>query len=360
MATLKEQYAALIEQNAALIEQNRQLGTALHTLAGTLLDREPPAVQTRTADDKGKTLVEFIRNDWLPTKRGLSENTRQKYIALMPHIERAFPAVRLGDVDYTSVNRFVDTLLECMTLATAKQIITNILHPALKLAKKWHLIADDPAEGIEFPKNPAKQRRAATNEELKALERQAKTHRLAFTIPLLYMTGLRRGELLALEWNDIDFATKTIRIDKAYIHNTSHGNALVSPKTKTSYRLIPIHADLLPILKAERAKADREGKHFVVSQAKHDKQVSPTEYGRIFRGWKDGACVGRDISPHTMRHTYATRLADAGIDEISIMRLMGHADTRITVGTYIDKKGDIEALRKASSVLCLANEQKVP
>ena len=169
-------------------------------------------------------------------------------------------------------------------------------------------------------------------------------------------TGLRIGEVCALSWEDVDLQNHIIRVRHtvARVKNTNtesrNSTCLIidSPKTKASIRDIPISSSLLPILLSIKKEASSQ---YVISKA--DNFVSPRtleyQYRRLIQ--KSGITV---VNYHALRHTFATRCIEAGVDVKSLSEILGHANVNITLNTYVHssmelKKTQIEKLTSFSA-----------
>lgn len=170
-------------------------------------------------------------------------------------------------------------------------------------------------------------------------------------ILLAMHAGLRIGEVCALKWENIDFNTKMIQIRNTITRikntdtNTNNKTILVigTPKTDSSYRDIPINSKLIHYLTLAKkiSKSD-----YVVSDK--DSFVSPRtfeyRYHKILR-----QCGVEELNFHALRHTFATRCIELGVDVKTLSELLGHSNVNITLNTYVhssmeQKRNQIEKL----------------
>ncbi len=150
-------------------------------------------------------------------------------------------------------------------------------------------------------------------------------------------TGLRIGEVCALTWNDIDLSNHIIHIrhtiSRVKSTNNSDGSKSVLildvPKTKASTRDIPISSALYSIL---AGACFRTRDHFIVSDSSQFLSPRTYEY-RYHRLLKE--CGVEQINYHALRHTFATRCIEAGVDVKSLSEILGHANVGITLNTYV-------------------------
>ena len=166
----------------------------------------------------------------------------------------------------------------------------------------------------------------------------------------LYM-GLRIGEVCGLKWDDIDFIAKTIHV-KHTVERIININAnqndnktilvLCEPKSITSNRIIPIPSRIFPLL--NRYKNNRG---FII-KGKTYEYTDPRVFQNSFHKCLD-SCKLRSINYHTLRHTFATRCIEAGVDIKSLSEMLGHSSVNITLNTYVHSS--LEHKRKQIELL---------
>ncbi len=147
--------------------------------------------------------------------------------------------------------------------------------------------------------------------------------------------GLRIGEVCALEWSDLDMENHTIRIRKTVsrIQDREHPGKSVlildTPKTESSRRCVPLCTWMVPMLTELQ---NRQGGSFVLTPK--EQFLSPRTYDDRFHRLLARAGVQK-INYHALRHTFATRCVEAGMDVKSLSELLGHANTAVTLNTYV-------------------------
>ena len=171
---------------------------------------------------------------------------------------------------------------------------------------------------------------------------------------LLAYTGLRIGEALALEWEDIDFAAGTVKVSKTLYNpnNNMKDYILTPPKTKTSVRIVTMPQHLKQVLAAHKVESNRyrmafgSAWHLPPGSRQGFVFTSPTHPGRpltyrFVQSRLDRLQKLMDhppavrIHPHIFRHTHASLLAEAGVDLVNIMKRLGHADDKTTKKIYL-------------------------
>ena len=148
-------------------------------------------------------------------------------------------------------------------------------------------------------------------------------------------TGMRIGEVCALTWEDIDFSEHIIHV-RSTVARVKNGLIIDRPKTKSSLRDIPITSVLLPLLLAMK---QRSNSRFVISD--NGSFISPRTYE--YRYHRLLARYGiPSICYHSLRHTFATRCFEVGVDVKSLSEILGHANVSITLNTYVHSSMDLK------------------
>lgn len=185
------------------------------------------------------------------------------------------------------------------------------------------------ADKLKRPKLKEKPVECFTFAEQKHIEQavlNGKKDKLYGIILCLY-SGLRIGELIALQWSDIDFAKGILTVSKS-CHDGKDGIVIYEPKTSSSRRVIPLPKQLLPILKGIKKKSDSP---FVVSS--NGKPVSVRSYQRSFELFLKKLKISHK-GFHSLRHTFATRAIECGMDVKTLSEILGHKNPTVTLNRY--------------------------
>lgn len=219
--------------------------------------------------------------------------------------------------------------------ATSTNLMLTVLNLAFEYACDMEMIEQNPCSRLRRAPEDAKKVEAFTKEEQRLLEQaiaQSNDRRL-FGILLCLYTGLRIGELLGLEWQDVDLIEGIIHIDKTvYREKDDNGNWRVcidTPKTKSSAREIPLPSYIAEMLRIQSESAQSR---YVVENKKGER-MSIRSYQYMFERLTEKAGV-RKLNFHALRHTFATRAIECGMDIKTLSEIMGHKNASITLNRY--------------------------
>lgn len=251
----------------------------------------------------------------------------------------------LGDYDMAEISviilqRFIAELLANGNKKTKQGLSANFVNTVISVLqnslKTAHLIGLTPeyvANKIKRPKTVEKQVDCFTVSEQKQIEHyvlNCKKDKL-FGVVLCLYTGLRIGELLALSWSDIDF-TKGLLFVSKNCHDGNDGDNHIriidSPKTVHSRRVIPIPKQLMPLLKSLKKRSNCD---YIIADG--DKPVFVRSYQRTFELLLKKLGITHK-GFHSLRHTFATRALECGMDVKTLSELLGHKNATITLNRY--------------------------
>ncbi|MBQ7163802.1 MAG: site-specific integrase [Clostridia bacterium] len=270
-------------------------------------------------------------------KPSVKPRTFSRYeIAVKHHIEPSLGSDEVNSLTPLAVQRFVNGLLESGNLkrngglsANTVNVIITVLKKSLDYAVLAGEANENPAAHVVRPRRREKQVECFTLTEQKKIEAAVKNSGKdkLFGITLCLYTGLRVGELLALEWKDIDLVKSELSVTKS-CHDSPLGIITDEPKTPSSVRVIPLPKQLLPLLKALK-KNSRSPR--VISNG--GKDVCVRSYQRSFELLlKKLGLPRRGI--HSLRHTFATRALECGMDVKTLSEILGHKNPMVTLNRY--------------------------
>lgn len=254
----------------------------------------------------------------------------------------------------------------------------NMLHKALKQAVGNQMIANNPAEYVILPKVVTPSIKVLDVREQQMLLDACKGERWEIAVQISLWTGLRIGELLALRQSDFKMSdniyyldiTKSLQRVKNY-SDESNGNSTMlhesGTKTENSKREIPLPPYLSDIIAkhftGQKAAADasfglyKTDPYIVCNEIGN--YIDPSTYRKWFKSITEKVGLSGRITPHTLRHTFASTALKCGVDLKNISDVLGHYSTSFTARTYIhtDLKGKYEAMTAMYKVF-EGNERK--
>jgi len=215
--------------------------------------------------------------------------------------------------------------------STTVRSVHLALHCAFERAVKERLIPRNPTDDCIAPKVQKVEMKTLLPEHLKAYLDAANARNV---LPMFYLelvSGLRKGELVALLWSDLDVEHKTISVSKQYVRNPSGEVMLSRPKTETSVRQVSIPQDAVDLLIQEHNKHPDNPYMFpspVTGEMYHPDSVVKL-HEKIL---KDARL--EHIRFHDLRHTFATLALQNGVDVKTVSSMLGHYDAGFTLRTY--------------------------
>jgi integrase len=246
--------------------------------------------------------------------------------ALRQRVVPHFGGTRLSDVRHIDLQDFADRLrAEGLDPST----IRNTLMPLRTIYRRAVARGDvglNPTSGLELPAVTGRRDRVATQAEASALLAALPIQDRALWATALY-AGLRRGELLALRWEDVSLASGHIRIERSWDERAG----FIEPKSRASKRRVPIVGVLREHLIGHRQRTDRDEGLVFGTTATHP--PTPSNLGRrAHEAWR--AANLNAIGLHECRHTFASLMIDAGINAKALTVYMGHASVATTYDLY--------------------------
>jgi integrase len=214
----------------------------------------------------------------------------------------------------------------------------NIINSSLEQALQNDMIPKNPAKSVKLPAHTQKAIKYFTEDEQKRFFEEAKVDNLYPLFALAAHTGLRLGELLALNWGDIDFIKATVSITKNAItvedfeNDSGKKNVTMiqdTPKTRSSIRIVPLSETATQVLKAHRQSSN----NILIFCTKYGNILNPSNIRRSFHRILENAGIEK-CSFHTLRHTFATRLFENGISAKIVSEFLGHSKVSHTLDIY--------------------------
>ena len=207
--------------------------------------------------------------------------------------------------------------------------IHQVISSAMDFAKSQRLIAVNPTDGCALPKLEHHEMKTIPAEQLSSFLREARESGVFEMYYIELATGLRRGELLGLKWEDLDLQQGTLRVQRQV--SRIDGKVVEAPlKTKNSYRTISLGADAVGILKEQRKKCG--GSEYVFPSPAGG-PISPDSVLQMLHRVLKRAGLPK-VRFHDMRHTFATVALQNGVDIKTVSGMLGHYSAGFTLDTY--------------------------
>ena len=274
----------------------------------------------------------------------LSENWQESLASMLNiHILPAIGSVKIKDLKPYHLQDIINELNRKGFSTGSMKKIKQTAGRVLEVAYDHDMIPKNVFTKVKVPSIEPNSRRALTEAERDLLTRTWQGHRMGIGAMIMMYCGLRKGEMLALRWEDIDFEKKTLNVDKSVVVIHNHAT-IKEPKSKAGIRQVPIPNRLLEMLKA--AKTD----NVLICSSVEGKLMTETAYrrawecytnylnvqagGRLSNGKQKRIQVIDNITAHMLRHIYATMLYDAGVDVKSAQQFLGHASLDMTLDIY--------------------------
>ncbi len=313
------------------------------------LRRMLTAVDEGSHADPGKLTVGDWLEQWLDeAQHSVSPKTNQRYREIVEkHLAPNIGAVPLGKLQPVHVQNYYAQALKSGRRdgkgGLSRQTVIHhdrVLHVALKRARALRLIPTNPIEDVERPRVERREIEVLEPDETTVLLKAAAGTRLHTPIFVALATGLRRGELLALRWLDINLDRAALTVAQS-LEQTKDGLRFKAPKTKRSRRTIALSPSAVEILQAHRVNQLKERMALGLGRnetglvfARHDGElVNPRNFSKEFTRIVRRAGV-RPITFHGLRHTHFTNLLREGVHPKIASERAGHASIAITMDVY--------------------------
>ena len=313
---------------------------------------------------------------WKQLKRGLKDNTFQNYVYMYTqYAAPRFGQKRISSLVKSDVKRFYNTLVDERGLSIATvDVVHTVVHQVLDMAVEDAYIRRNPADNVlkELKKELAlrrEKRRALTQEEqdlfLRYLKESAQYRHWYPVFAILIGTGLRVGEAVGLRWCDIDLEQGTIDVNHTLVYYRHAVNGCYcnvhAPKTVNGVRQVPMLSFVKEAFIEERNRQHSDAIHYATSIDGYtdfiflNRNGQPQHQGTLNKALRritrdcnqEQITQGKRLllphfSCHSLRHTFTTRMCEAGVNIKVIQDTLGHADVSTTLNIYADATKDLK------------------
>lgn len=275
------------------------------------------------AKSAGLLFTEAADAWWEEIEGTIEHNTTKGYKPALERAKSHFKGVYVADITARQIDTYIKDFAATRsrkTVVTQLQIIRQIL----RRAEVQGYINYNPATAVKPPRNlPQKRREAPSKDQIKLVKSSMNLPFGLFAY-LIYYTGCRRGEALALQGSDIDRKKKLIRITKSvyYMGNSPH---IKQPKTEKGTRTVP----LLDAL--DKALPQKLPKGYLFAEP-DGSLLTNDHFTTLYDAYREAS--GVSVTPHQIRHGYATALFESGIEPKTAQELLGHAQLSTTMDIY--------------------------
>jgi integrase len=308
--------------------------------------------QTNTGayvDPSKTTVAEFLERwnrDW--ASHNVSPTTLERYRSLidkqiLPHIGLQL-IQKLRPVDLTEL---YSTLLReghasgGGLASRTVGLVHRLLHLALKHATQWGVVQQNIAGHVAPPRVIAGEIEIIREDKIQTVLHKLRGRSMYMIAALALSTGMRRGELLGLRWQDVDFDGNTLRVVQSLEQTKAGGLRFKVPKTKHGRRTITHPPSIVAELRTHWKAQQEQRLALGLGKAPDTALVfstwdgKPRSPGALTKEWTRAMEeTGLKVTLHALRHTHASSLIAAGVDVLTISRRLGHASPAITLNVY--------------------------
>ena len=307
-----------------------------------------------------KKIAEWL-DEWLELYLpNVEETTRIGYKSKI----KCYLKPALGDIFVQSlrtdhVQKMVNDMMARGLSAKNIRDTYNNINAAMKKAVVLRMIPYNPCEGVTLPKIKRYKAKVYDVEMIHKLLDVAKGTDMYLPILLCVTLGLRRGELLALRWENVDLENKVLKIRSNMVRGEKD-YLIKAPKSEAGVRDLKLGDEVVAVLREERARymsdlfkqgADFQNLNFVIRQA----DGAPLRPDSMSQKWRRFLEVNNLplIRFHDLRHSNATALIQAGVNPKVVQQRLGHADVNITLNTYthVLPEMEVEAVEKLERIM---------
>ena len=311
---------------------------------------------------------------WAKLKRGIKGSTMSGYVSSYNrHVRLIFGNNRVRTLKKSDVRRFYNTLYDERNLRLSSiDGIHNVLHQVLQVAVDDNIIRANPASNalkeLKMVNGSDAEKRVAMTAKQQQIftEYLLKNDTYRHWYPIFYTmlnTGLRVGEITGLTWKDVDLENRIITVDHNLIYYKHLDNGkfqpdVHSPKTKAGVRTIPITKKVLEAIEMEKVLQKQSGLNCQSHIDGYSDFIFLNKYGKVhYQSTLNKALhrITRDcnyeildnyygdgiptllppLSCHVLRHCFATRMVESGVEPNTLKGLLGHADITTTYNIYV-------------------------
>ena len=313
-------------------------------------------------ENKNITLEEWLK-EWMRVykKPYISPRTYQGYVEKSKTILEHLGNMQLQKIELYHLQKFISDLQNVGKSPKSLRHYYSILKMCFDDAIMCRHISLNPTRNLKLPSMRRKELNIMTKEEQLVFEGFMKKYRMGTAYIVLVNTGLRAGELSGLTWKDVDFENKALYVRRGMQKITTYDDEfnkvkrerkVTDVKTENSYRVVPMLDKVVRILQEYKKKVQAEQEELAElgEGFKEDDFIFKTKCNHpitseYLRKTCQGICKSnnfRKVGIHELRHTFATRSIEAGIDLRVLQEILGHASYSTTADIYVHILGQVK------------------
>ena len=313
-------------------------------------------------ENKNITLEEWLK-EWMRVykKPYISPRTYQGYVEKSKTILEHLGNMQLQKIELYHLQKFISDLQNVGKSPKSLRHYYSIFKMCFDDAIMCRHISLNPTRNLKLPSMRRKELNIMTKEEQLVFEGFMKKYRMGTAYIVLANTGLRAGELSGLTWKDVDFENKALYVRRGMQKITTYDDEfnklkrerkVTDVKTENSYRVVPMLDKVVRILQEYKKKVQAEQEELAElgEGFKEDDFIFKTKCNHpitseYLRKTCQGICKSnnfRKVGIHELRHTFATRSIEAGIDLRVLQEILGHASYSTTADIYVHILGQVK------------------
>jgi integrase len=320
------------------------------TLKGTKAEAQKAAAKILATvatgahvDPSTETVRDFVERwltDW--ANDNVSHKTWTRYAELLRrHLCARFGAVAIQKLKPADLQTLYAGMARNGLADRTRQHMHRVVHTMLKHALQWGVVARNVASMVDAPRVRATEIKILSPEELQRVLGALRGKSFYPIVAVMLGTGLRRGEALALRWQDVDLDGGRLRVERAIEQTKRGGLVFRQPKTRHGRRTVTLAPSTVAVLREHRKEQLEQRLFLGLGKVPEDGLLftsfdgSPYLPSTLSVQWSRAMqAAGLKQTLHSLRHTHASALIAAGLDVLTISRRLGHGSPAITLNVY--------------------------
>ena len=289
-------------------------------------------------------------------------------------IDRTFPVIghlRMNDISRSNIQNFVNRLLRDTNTKSGKPVSVktvrnnmSFISDVFRYAISTGMNVENPCRDIIYPKVERTEKEIYSEEEisslLSAMEEYPPESKYKLFIYIAITTGLRKGEILGLEWKNIDLDTGVLNIVQSAKYNKTEGMHIGQPKTSRSVRKVKVPQEVIQLMREFKAEQDEyifnmgskwKGSDYLFTQYDGKLMSIQTPYEWLKSFCEEHGLAFKGI--HSTRHTFASHMIASKMDIVQVSRTLGHTlpSTTLNIYSHLIQDASDEACSVAEGIL---------